>query len=54
MDIDLGGKTISVNLDDMESLSDLTKAINGDKDNPGVTASPDPHRRQRDADVKQR
>lgn len=39
MDIELGGKTISVNLDDMESLSDLTKAINGDKDNPGVTAS---------------
>lgn len=39
MDIKLGEKTISVNLDDMESLSDLTKAINGNEDNPGVTAS---------------
>lgn len=43
MDITLGkgsnAKTITVNLDEMESLSDLTKAINGDKDNPGVTAS---------------
>lgn len=39
MDIKLGEKTFSVNLDDMESLSDLTKAINGNEDNPGVTAS---------------
>ncbi|MEG5551411.1 flagellar filament capping protein FliD [Enterobacter wuhouensis] len=43
MDITLGegsaAKTITVDLTDMESLSDLTKAINGDKDNPGVTAS---------------
>jgi flagellar hook-associated protein 2 len=43
MDITLGegksAKTITVNLDDMESLSDLTKAINGNKDNPGITAS---------------
>lgn len=39
MDIQLGEKTFSVNLDDMESLSDLTKAINGNEDNPGVTAS---------------
>src|SRR5690606_37479466 len=43
MDITLGegadAKTITVDLTDMDSLSDLTKAINGDKDNPGVTAS---------------
>lgn len=43
MDITLGegsaAKTITVDLTDMENLSDLTKAINGDKDNPGVTAS---------------
>lgn len=43
MDITLGegsaAKTITLDLTDMESLSDLTKAINGDKDNPGVTAS---------------
>lgn len=39
MDIQLGEKTFSVNLDDMESLSDLTKAINSNEDNPGVTAS---------------
>ena len=39
MDIELGDKTITVNLDDMEILSDLTKAINGNEDNPGVTAS---------------
>ncbi|MGE2624352.1 flagellar cap protein FliD N-terminal domain-containing protein, partial [Escherichia coli] len=34
MDIELNGETLSINLDDMESLSDLTKAINGDEDNP--------------------
>lgn len=43
MDITLGtgadAKTITVDLTDMESLSDLTKAINGHEDNPGVTAS---------------
>ncbi|MEL7696569.1 MULTISPECIES: flagellar filament capping protein FliD [Pantoea] len=43
MDITLGtgakAETITVDLTDMESLSDLTKAINGHKDNPGVTAS---------------
>ncbi|EMN5249386.1 flagellar filament capping protein FliD [Enterobacter roggenkampii] len=43
MDITLGtgadAKTIQVDLTDMESLSDLTKAINGNEDNPGVTAS---------------
>lgn len=43
MDITLGegadAKTITVDLTDMESLSDLTKAINGNDDNPGVTAS---------------
>ncbi|MBF4167765.1 flagellar filament capping protein FliD [Enterobacter hormaechei] len=43
MDITLGSgtsaKTITVDLTDMESLSDLTKAINGNEDNPGVTAS---------------
>lgn len=43
MDITLGSgadaKTISVDVTDLESLSDLTKAINGNEDNPGVTAS---------------
>ncbi|HDR2158376.1 TPA: flagellar filament capping protein FliD [Enterobacter cancerogenus] len=43
MDITLGtgadAETITVDLTDMESLSDLTKAINGNEDNPGVTAS---------------
>lgn len=43
MDITLGegadAKTITVDMDSVSSLSDLTKAINGNEDNPGVTAS---------------
>lgn len=43
MDITLGeganAKTITVDMDSVNSLSDLTKAINGNEDNPGVTAS---------------
>lgn len=43
MEITLGegadAKTINVDMDSINSLSDLTKAINGDENNPGVTAS---------------
>ncbi|MGL4858646.1 MAG: flagellar filament capping protein FliD [Enterobacteriaceae bacterium] len=35
----MGDKDIVVNMDDMESLEDLQKAINGHEDNPGITAS---------------
>ncbi|HFQ9141570.1 TPA: flagellar filament capping protein FliD [Enterobacter cancerogenus] len=39
LDITVGEETLTVDLTDMSSLSDLTKAINGNEDNPGVTAS---------------
>lgn len=39
MAIEVGGKSITVDMDSVDSLAGLAKAINGDSDNPGVTAS---------------
>lgn len=39
MEIELNGKKITVDMDSVDSLAGLAKAINGSSDNPGVTAS---------------
>lgn len=39
MTIELGGKSIAIDMDSVENLEGLAKAINGVSDNPGVTAS---------------
>lgn len=39
MAIDVGGKSFTVDMGNVDSLADLAKAINGDSNNPGVTAS---------------
>lgn len=39
MAIEVGGKSITVDMDSIDSLAGLAKAINGGSDNPGVTAS---------------
>ncbi|MCT4700664.1 flagellar filament capping protein FliD [Enterobacteriaceae bacterium H20N1] len=39
MSITINGESVDIEMDDLESLSDLTSAINNSEDNPGVTAS---------------
>jgi flagellar hook-associated protein 2 len=39
MSITINGESVDIEMDDLESLSDLTGAINNSDDNPGVTAS---------------
>ncbi|MEW7311530.1 flagellar filament capping protein FliD [Buttiauxella gaviniae] len=39
LDITINNKTLTIDMDKVDSLSSLAKAINGSDDNPGVTAS---------------
>lgn len=39
MNIDINGKSIAIDMDSVDSLAGLARAINGADDNPGVTAS---------------